>query len=192
MEFEEEKKIEYILKQQLIEEKKRCEELEEEVAATRKELEKFQALYHQNQLSIKASKELNNILSIKGSLLLKTGLVYEEGSSRNHSKNKKSDELIKFQRRKQSKYKHTLPTKGNKDEIGTKIRNSDQKYQPIFAQEQSQQKGRQPIFRYPIFFHGYYYCCCNFGHKAANCAFNFRSMQLRISKNCELLQHRTR
>ena len=66
----------------------------------RKELEKFQALYHQNLSSIKASEELNNIMSKQRSPLLKIGLDYEEGSSRNHSKNKESDKLIKFQNNK--------------------------------------------------------------------------------------------
>ena len=83
-----------------------------------------------------------------------------------------------------------MQTKGN--ETSTKIRDSDQNYQPRIAQKQSQQKGREPIFRYQIFFHGYCYCFSNFGHKDANCEFNFRSMQLRISKNSQLLQHRTR
>ena len=59
----------------------RCEALEEELVTARKELEKFQVLYHQNLSSIKASKELNNILSKKRSPWLKTGLGYEEGSS---------------------------------------------------------------------------------------------------------------
>ena len=98
LELEEAKKIEDNLKKQLTEEKMRCEALEEEVATTRKELEKFQALYHQNLLSIKASEELSkNILSKKISPLLKLGLGYEEGSSSNHSKNKKSGQLIKLQ-----------------------------------------------------------------------------------------------
>jgi hypothetical protein len=55
VELEEAKKIEYILKQQLSEKKARCEDLEEEVVKTRKEMEKFQALYHHNLSSIKAS-----------------------------------------------------------------------------------------------------------------------------------------
>jgi hypothetical protein len=54
VELEEAKQIEDILKQQLSEKKERCETLEEEVVKTRKELEKFQALYHQNLSSIKA------------------------------------------------------------------------------------------------------------------------------------------
>jgi hypothetical protein len=54
VELVEAKKIEDILKQQLLEKKARCEALEE-VVKTRKELEKFQALYHPNLSSIKAS-----------------------------------------------------------------------------------------------------------------------------------------
>ena len=71
VELEEEKKIEDILKQQLAEKKVRCESMEEEVVKARKELEKFQALYHQNLSSIKASETLNNILSKQRSSLIK-------------------------------------------------------------------------------------------------------------------------
>jgi hypothetical protein len=53
VELVEAKKIEYIVKQQLSKKKERCEALEEEVVKTRKEMEKFQALYHQNLSSIK-------------------------------------------------------------------------------------------------------------------------------------------
>ncbi len=63
LELEEAKKIEDVLKQQLAESKSRCEQLEEEVVNFNKELEKFQILYHQNISSIKASKELNNIMN---------------------------------------------------------------------------------------------------------------------------------
>jgi hypothetical protein len=55
VELEEANKIEEILKQQLLEKKARCESLEQEVVKTRKEMEKFQALYNQNLSSIKAS-----------------------------------------------------------------------------------------------------------------------------------------
>ena len=79
MELEEAKKIEDILKQQLTEGKKRCEALEE-VVTTRKELEKFQALYYQNMPIIKVSEEMNNILSKQISPWL-TSLGYEVGSS---------------------------------------------------------------------------------------------------------------
>jgi hypothetical protein len=45
VELEEAKKIEDIMKQQLSEKKERCEALVEEVVKTRKEMEKFKALY---------------------------------------------------------------------------------------------------------------------------------------------------
>ena len=77
LELEEAKKIEELLRQELIEGKKRCEYLEVEAVATRKELNKFQALYHQNLFSIKASEELNNILSKKRYPWVKIGLGYE-------------------------------------------------------------------------------------------------------------------
>jgi hypothetical protein len=54
VELEEAKKIEEILKQQLSEKEARCEALEEEIVKTRKEMQKFKALYHQNLSSIKA------------------------------------------------------------------------------------------------------------------------------------------
>jgi hypothetical protein len=185
VELEEAKKIEDILKQQLAEKKVRCEALEEEVVKTRKELEKFQALYHQNLSSIKASEELNNILSKQRSSLIKTGLGYESGSSSSQSEKKESTKMIKFQVSRQSDYDHTLQTKVNKDELNSE-------------QEQSQQKLKQPIsrgrsiFRYQNLFYGYCYYCSNFGHKAANCGIKFRSMQLRRSQNEQRLQHRTK
>ena len=47
--------------------------------------------------SIKASKELNNIMSKQQYPLLKTGLEYEEGLSSSHSERKKPGKLIKIQ-----------------------------------------------------------------------------------------------
>jgi hypothetical protein len=81
VELEEEKKIEYIQKQQLSKKNVRCEALEEEIVKTRKEMEKFKALYHQNLSSIKASKGLTYILNQQRNPKLKYGLGYEEGSS---------------------------------------------------------------------------------------------------------------
>jgi hypothetical protein len=46
VELEEARKIEDILKHQLSEKRERSEALEEEVVKTRKEMEKFQALYN--------------------------------------------------------------------------------------------------------------------------------------------------
>jgi hypothetical protein len=55
--------------------------LEEDVVKTIKEMEKFKTLYLQNLPSIKATTELNDILSKHSSPLLKTGLGYVNGSS---------------------------------------------------------------------------------------------------------------
>ena len=170
LKIEEAKKIEELCKRQLTEGKNICEYLEAEVVAARKELKKFQALYHKNMPNIKDWEELNNILSKQRSPWLRTGLVYEEGSCSN-----------------KSECEHTLQTKGN--EASTRIRNSNQNYQPRIAHKHSEQKGKPPRFKYQIFFHGYCYCFSNFGHKATKCAFNFTNIQ---SKNSQLLQHRTR
>ena len=85
VELEEAKKISDVLKEQLSQKNMRCEALEEEVVKFRKELEKFQSLYHQNLSNIKASEELNNILSKQRSPLNKTGIGYEEGTSSSQS-----------------------------------------------------------------------------------------------------------
>jgi hypothetical protein len=74
VELEEAKKIEKILKQQLLEKKARCESLEQEVVKTRKEMEKFQSLYNQNLSSIKASEGLTTILNQQRNPKIKTGL----------------------------------------------------------------------------------------------------------------------
>jgi hypothetical protein len=95
VELEEAKKIEDILKQQLSEKKLRCEALEEEIVKTRKEMEKFKGLYHQNLPSIKASKELTSILNQQRNSKLKAGLGYEEGSSSDHPSNIDSIKFVK-------------------------------------------------------------------------------------------------
>jgi hypothetical protein len=71
--------------------------LEEEVVITRKEMEKFKALYLQNLPSIKASTELNNILRKQRSPLLKTGLGYISGSRNKQTESKELVKMIKFQ-----------------------------------------------------------------------------------------------
>jgi hypothetical protein len=81
VELEEARKIKDILKHQLSEKRAISEALEEEVVKTRKEMEKFQALYHQNLSSIKASEGLATILSQQRNPKMKIGLGYEEGSS---------------------------------------------------------------------------------------------------------------
>ena len=80
LELEEANKIEDILKQQLSEKKAKCETLEEEVVKTRKEMEKFKALYLQNIPRIKASTKFNDILNKHRSPLFDIGLFYVSGS----------------------------------------------------------------------------------------------------------------
>ena len=115
VELEEAKKISNVLKEQLSHKKMRWEALEEEVVKSRKELEKFQSLYHQNLSSIKASEELNNILSKKISPLNKIGIVYEEGTSSIQSENKETTKVITFQNSNQPEY--TKSTNFIKDEV---------------------------------------------------------------------------
>jgi hypothetical protein len=88
VELEEAKKIEDILKQQLLEKKEICEALEEEVVRTRKEMEKFKDFYLQNLPSIKASEGLATILNHQRNPNLKIGLGYEEGSNSGKPSNK--------------------------------------------------------------------------------------------------------
>jgi len=96
LELEEEKKIEESLKQQLAESKARCEHLEKEVVTVKKDLEKYQSLYHQNISSIKASEELNNILNRQRAPQIKFGLGYGQGASSSNSESKDSLNMIKF------------------------------------------------------------------------------------------------
>jgi chromosome segregation ATPase len=126
VELEEAKKIEEILKQHLSEKKSRCEALEEEVVKTRKEMEKFKALYLQNLPIIKASTELNNIPSKHISPLLKIGLGYVSGSRSKQKENKEPIKMIKFQVNRQSDHVSTLPPKYNKDKM---IPDKKQRYQ---------------------------------------------------------------
>ena len=95
VELEEAKKIEDILKQQLLEKKVSCEALEEEIVKTRKEMEKFKGLYHQNLASIKASEGLTSILNQQRNPKLKAGLGYEEGSTSDHPSNTKPIKFVK-------------------------------------------------------------------------------------------------
>jgi hypothetical protein len=95
VELEEARKIEDILKHQLSEKRAISEALEEEVVKTRKEMEKFQALYHHNLSSIKASEGLATILNQQRNPKLKTGLGYEEGSNSGQPRNKEPIKFVK-------------------------------------------------------------------------------------------------
>ena len=80
-------------------------------------MEKFKALYLQNIPSIKASVELNDILSKQRSPLLKTVLDYVSGSSNKQPESKESIKMIKFQVRRQSDHVSTLSPEANKDKM---------------------------------------------------------------------------
>jgi hypothetical protein len=108
VELEEAKKIEDILKKQLSKKKERCKSLEEEVVKTIKELERFQALYHQNLSNIKASEGLATIMNQQRNPKLKTILGYQEGSSSGHPRNK---EPIKFVKSSNIYNSHSTETK---------------------------------------------------------------------------------
>jgi len=86
----------------------RCEALEEEIVKTKKEMEKFKGLYHQNIPSIKASEGLTSILNQQRNPKLKTGLGYEEGSCSDHPNNTKP---VKFVNSSNIDNNHSVETK---------------------------------------------------------------------------------
>jgi hypothetical protein len=201
VELEEAKKIEDILKQQLSEKKARCEALENEVVKNRKELEKFQALYHQNLSSIKASEELATILNQQRNLKLKTGMGYEKGSSSDQPSNK---EPIKFVQPTTSDNKKPVETKEDNqlprrsNERGTRTETIDQRNNVLFVQRNHKHgrnrpsQRRQPFSRYKGFFYGYCYFCSYFGHRAVNYSLRFKYEQSKYSRNRYLPQQRMR
>jgi hypothetical protein len=199
VELEEARKIEEILKQQLSEKKERCEALEQEVVKTRKEMEKFEALYNQNLLSIKALEGLATILNQQRNPKLKTSLGYEEGSSSGKPEN---EEPIKFF--KSTSNDNNNPTKTKEDnqpprsskEKDARSQSVEQRSN-VLTTERRHQSGRnrfsqrrQPFSRYKEFFYGYCFYCANFGHKAVNCSLRLRHEQLRFQRNKYLPQQR--
>jgi hypothetical protein len=191
--LEEEKKIEDILKQQLLEKKDSCEALEEEIVKTRKEMENFKGLYHQNLPSIKASKGLTSILNQQRNLKLKSGLGYEEGSSSDHPSNTEPTKFVKSSNidnshSAETKKQNQPPRRNERKSTRTKF--VDQKY---YRHEINRPPQRRQIFsRYKGFFYGYCFFCSNFGHKAINCSLRFRYKQSRFSMNNYLPQQRLR
>jgi hypothetical protein len=101
-------------------------------------------------LSIKASAELNEILSKQRYPLLTTGLGYVSGSSKKQIESREPIKMIKFQVSKKSDHVSIVPPKSNKDKM---IPDKKQRYQKI----QQQIPRRRPSFRYQNFFHGYYF-----------------------------------
>jgi hypothetical protein len=193
VELEEAKKIEDILKQQLSENKARCEALEEEIVKTRKEMEKFKGLYHQNLPSIKASEGLTSILNQQRNPKLKAGLGYEEGSSSDYPSN---TELIKFVKSSNIDNNHSTETKKENqpprrnERKNTRIESVDQR---DHQHERNRPPQRRQIFsRYTSFFYGYFFFCSNFGHKAINCSLRFRYEQSSFSRNNYLPLQRLR
>jgi hypothetical protein len=188
VELEEAKKIEDILKQQLSEKKLRCEALEEEIVKTRKEMEKFKGLYHQNLPSIKASEELTSILNQQRNSKLKAGLGYEEGSSSDHPSNTDSIKFVKS-----SNIDNSHPAETKKEDQPSKW-NERKNPRTEFVDQKVYRppQRRQTFLRYKNFFYGYCFFCSNFGHKAINCSLRFRYEQSRYSMNNYLPQQRLR
>ena len=148
-------------------------------------MENFKALYLQNLPSIKASAELNDILSKQRSPLLKTGLGYVSGSSSKQIESKEPVKMIKFQVSRKSDHVSTMSPKSNKYKMIPDKKQRDQKME-------QQMPRRMPSFRYQNLFHAYCFYCSNFGHKIVNCQIKFRDIQLRRSRNKQPLQHRTK
>jgi hypothetical protein len=192
VELEETKKIEEILKQQLSEKKARCESLEQEVVKTRKEMEKFQALYNQNLSSIKASEGLTTILNQQRNPKMKIGLGYEEGS-----RNGKPgiEEPIKFVKSTTNDDNEPVETKEDNQPPktskgkGARIESEERRNNVLSTKRRYQQERnqfvqrRQPFSRYKEIFYGYCFYCSNFSHKAVNSSLRPRNEQLRFQRN---------
>jgi hypothetical protein len=199
VELEEARKIEDILKHQLSEKRARSEALEEEVVKTRKEMEKFQALYNQNLSSIKASEGLATILNQQRNPKLKTGLGYEEGSSSGKSGNEEPIKFVKSTTNDNNKPAETKednqPPRTSKGK-SARTESVEQRNNALPAQRHHQHERnrfsqrRQPFSRYKEFFYGYCFYCSNFGHKAVNCSLRIRREQLRFPRNKFLPQQR--
>jgi hypothetical protein len=158
--------------------------LEEELVKTRKEMEKFKALYLQNIPSIKASEVLTTILNQQRNPNLKTGLGYEEGSSCSHPSNKDPIKFVKSTFIDNNKY-------GETEEDNYPPRKSERKSTRTKTIEQiNHQRGRNrsaqrrlPFSRYIGFFYGYCFFYSKFGHKAINCSLRFRYEKSKHSRN---------
>jgi hypothetical protein len=192
VELKEEKKIEDILKQHLSEKKARCKALEE-VVKTRKELERFQTLYHQNLSSIKALEGLATILNQQRNPKMKTGLGYEEGSSSGKPRNK---EPIKFVKSSNIDNSHSAEIKKENPPPRRNVRKSTRTKsidQRNYRHEINRPPQRRQTFsRYQCFFYGYCFFCSNFGHKVVNCFLKLNYEQSRHSRYKYLPQQRMR
>jgi hypothetical protein len=205
VELEEARKIEDILKHQLSEKRARSEALEEEVVKTRKEMEKFQALYHQNLSSIKASEGLATILNQQRNPKLKIGLGYEEGSSSGQPTNKEPIKFVKASvhvksttndNNKPAETKEDNQPPRTSERKSARTESVEQRNNALPAQRHHQHERnrftqrRQPFPRYKEFFYGYCFYCSNFGHKAVNCFLRLRHEHLKFPRNKYLPQQR--
>jgi hypothetical protein len=160
---------------------------------TRKELEKFQALYHQNLPSIKASEGLTSILNQQRNPKLKAGLGYEEGSSSDHPSNIES---IKFVKSSNIDNSHSAETKkenqppSRNEKKGTR---TESIYQIDYRHKRNRPPQRRQTFsRYQCFFYGYCFFCSNSGHKAINYSLKLNYEQSRHSRYRYMPQQRMR
>ena len=138
--------------------------LEAEVVTVRKDLEKCQALYHQNLTSIKALEGLAYILNQQRNSKLKTSLGYEEGSSSGQPSNKESIKFVKSTTNDNIKPAETKednqPPRRSKEK-GARIESVEQGNNTLPAQGNHQNgrnrfsQRRQPFSRYKEFFYGY-------------------------------------
>jgi hypothetical protein len=167
----------------LKEAKTKGEKLEAEVVSVRKDLEKLQALYHQNLTSIKASKGITTILNQQRNPKLKTGLGYEEGSSSGHPSNKESIKFVKstiIDNNKPAETKEDDQPSRRTEGKSTRTESVEQINNTHSAQGNYQHgrnrptQRRQPFPRYKYFFYGYCFYYSKFGHKAVNCSLRFR------------------
>jgi hypothetical protein len=166
---------------------------------TRKEMEKFQALYNWNLSSIKASEGLATILNQQRNPKLKNGLGYEEGSSSGKSGNEEPIKFVKSTTNDNNKPIETKednqPPKTSKEK-GARTESVKQRNNALLAQTHHQHERnrfvqrRQPFYRYKEFFYVYCFYCSNFGHKAVNCSLRLRHEKLRFPRNKYLPQQR--
>jgi hypothetical protein len=63
-----------------------------------------------------------------------------------------------------------------------RVQNADQNYKHEYQKSMYYLPRNQPRFRHANFFNGYCFCCSTFGHKAANCFYNLRSIHRSMSK----------
>ena len=122
---------------------------------------------------------------------MKTGLVYEEGSSSDQPGNKEPIKFVKYtiyDKKKPTKTKEDnhLPRRSN--ERGTITETMDQ-INNVFSVQRNHQhrrnrssQRRQPYSRYQCFFYGYCFFCSNFGHKVVNCSLKLNYEQSRHSR----------